>query len=74
MGTGAQEHEISHYWSEPLLKPFLHSRGTGVLLQCVDTGSWWRSRVGRSGRGALCETLPHLWSHAPGVRFLLAPA
>lgn len=27
MGTGAQEHEISHYWSEPLLKPFSHSRG-----------------------------------------------
>lgn len=28
--------------------------------------------MGRSGRGVLCETLPHLWSHAPGVRFLLA--
>lgn len=63
------EHQISQHRSEPLLKS---QSGTGVHQQYVDT----RVREEEEQGGAewawsFVQDTPHVWSHAPGVRFFL---
>lgn len=62
------EHEISQHRSEPLLK---RQSGTGVYQQYVDTRVREEEQGGAEWAWSFVQDTPHLWSHAPGVRFFL---